>query len=209
MGRKSKNRDGAGKVTVDDLPPQAQAAVQSLLSEFEQLKAELEETRTKVSELETVAAEDPLVPLLNRRAFLRELKRALAFSRRYEAGMCVAYVDLDQFKQVNDNWGHAVGDDALMTTANTLVANLRESDIVGRLGGDEFALVLWNIELDVAETKAKSLVEALASARFDTPDGPRPVAATIGVVEADPEDDADSVLARADKEMYARKPKKS
>src|SRR5690242_14568391 len=76
-----------------------------------------------------------LTPLLNRRAFLRELHRIRTFSQRYGAPASLVYFDLDGFKSVNDRYGHAAGDAALQAVAERLLANVRESDLVGRMGG--------------------------------------------------------------------------
>ncbi len=205
VARDDNNKDKILGVATEGYSPDAQTAVNSLLQEFERLKAELREKQDKVSELETVAAEDPLVPLLNRRGFLRELNRALAYARRYDAHMCVVFLDLDKFKDINDRFGHATGDVALKLAANTLLDNLRESDIVGRIGGDEFAVVLWNTDRNFAGIKAKSLVAAIADATLVTPKGRVPLSATAGVAAASKEDSAESVLERADAEMYAAK----
>ncbi len=205
MARDENDNEDILGVPVDGFSPDAQEAVNSLLAEFDRLKAELDANKTKVSELETVAAEDTLVPVLNRRGFLRELNRSLSYGRRYGASMCVVFMDMDKFKGINDKYGHAIGDAALIVAGNTLLDNLRESDIVGRLGGDEFAIVLWNANLDAASIKAKSLVDDLANATFDTPDGPVALAATAGVALAVKDDTAESLLGRADSEMYAAK----
>lgn len=205
MARDDNNKDDILGVSAQGYSPDAQTAVNLLLEEFERLKTELRANKDKVSELETVAAEDPLVPLLNRRGFLRELNRALAYARRYDASMCVVFLDLDKFKGINDRFGHPTGDLALRLAANTLLDNLRESDIVGRIGGDEFAIVLWNTDRETAETKAKSLVDSIAMATLVTPEGRVPLSATAGVAEASKEDSAESVLARADVEMYQAK----
>ncbi len=205
MARDDNNKDKILGVSTEGYSPDAQTAVNSLLEEFERLKADLREKQDKVSELETVAAEDPLVPLLNRRGFLRELNRALAYAQRYDAHMCIVFLDLDKFKDINDRFGHATGDVALKLVANTLLENLRESDIVGRIGGDEFAIVLWNTDRKTAIIKAKALVEAIAAATLVTPEGRVPLSATAGVSEASKDDSAESVLGRADTEMYAAK----
>lgn len=205
MARDENDNEDILGVPVGGFSPDAQDAVNSLLDEFDRLKAELKANKTKVSELETMASEDSLVPVLNRRGFLRELNRSLSYGRRYGASMCVVFMDLDKFKNINDKYGHAVGDAALIVAGNTLLDNLRKSDIVGRLGGDEFAIVLWNADLEVALLKAKSLVDDLSSATFDTPDGPVALAATAGVALATKDDSAESLLERADSEMYAAK----
>ena len=125
------------------------------------LRAELEATKAQLAEVELLADRDPLAPVLNRRAFLRELHRTLAYCQRYGAEASLAFFDLDGFKAVNDTYGHAAGDAALKVVAALLAANVRESDVVGRLGGDEFGVILAQADREQAEIKAASLVEEL------------------------------------------------
>ena len=93
-------------------------------------------------QLEYLADHDPLTGLFNRRRFHQELSRQLAYVRRYGGGGAVAMLDLDHFKQINDTFGHNVGDEALVKTAQLLRDRLRGTDILARLGGDKFAILL-------------------------------------------------------------------
>ena len=119
----------------DECPPLA-----SLLAENERLKRELAVVRARVSDLEARADVDPLLDILNRRGFERELKRALAHVKRYGTEAALMFVDLDGFKGVNDRYGHGAGDALLKAVARELVGHVRASDVVGRLGGDEFGV---------------------------------------------------------------------
>jgi diguanylate cyclase (GGDEF)-like protein len=96
--------------------------------------------RDKVTTLSSLASVDPLTGLFNRRYFLEQLDRERARVRRYPEIFTVAYIDLDNFKYVNDTHGHAMGDDLLQVIGSTIQENLRESDICARLGGDEFVV---------------------------------------------------------------------
>ena len=88
---------------------------------------------------------DPLTGLLNRRGFEKELSRVLATARRYDEQGVLIYLDLDDFKRVNDNYGHSAGDEMLKQVACFLDKSVRRSDYVARLGGDEFAILLIKI----------------------------------------------------------------
>ena len=114
-------------------------------------------TKARLEAVETVADQDGLLPLLNRRAFVREMSRMISFAERYDVPASLIYFDLDGFKAVNDAHGHAAGDAALTYIADLLRANVRESDIVGRLGGDEFGVILAKADQAQAESKARSL----------------------------------------------------
>ena len=88
------------------------------------------------------ARTDPLTGVSNRRHFIELTAAALAFARRYRRPMTIAYLDLDNFKQINDRLGHQAGDEVLRAVARTVRNRLRATDVVGRLGGDEFAVCL-------------------------------------------------------------------
>jgi diguanylate cyclase (GGDEF)-like protein len=173
--------------------------------EIKRLRAELSFAQRRIAELETQVDEDPLLPLLNRRGFMRELERALAFARRYGAQASLVYLDLDHFKEVNDRHGHDMGDRVLGAVAEILLANVRQSDVVGRLGGDEFALLLWSAEPDVAEAKARGLCEAIAVSAPALTGMDMPLGASYGVAAIDGELNAREAVSRADKAMYARR----
>ncbi len=96
--------------------------------------------------MEKTADQDQLLPLLNRRAFVRELTRYIAFTGRYNTPASLIYFDLNHFKQINDTHGHAGGDAALEHFAETLLSHVRDSDCVGRLGGDEFGVLLTHAD---------------------------------------------------------------
>src|SRR5687767_9429642 len=123
--------------------PEADAA--SLAVEVERLRTQLAAAQARIAELEAKADTDALLDIPNRRGFERELRRSLAYVRRYSASAALIYLDLDQFKPVNDRHGHAAGDRVLQAVAVALRRSVRESDVVARLGGDEFGVLLWNI----------------------------------------------------------------
>src|ERR1019366_1900878 len=143
-------------------PALAPAAL--LLAEIEQLKSELIQAEQKVSELELRADVDPLLDILNRRGFERELKRSLAYLQRYQGEAALVFIDLDGFKAVNDEHGHAAGDALLKAVARQLTGHVRASDIVARLGGDEFAVLMWNVGEIHAAAKARELETVIAAA---------------------------------------------
>ena len=95
---------------------------------------------------------DPLTGVANSRVFLELLKREIARARRYKRPLTLAYLDLDNFKSVNDILGHAMGDKVLQTVVSTVNANIRVTDVVGRLGGDEFVLLLPETDMQGARS---------------------------------------------------------
>ncbi|HEX8662727.1 MAG TPA: GGDEF domain-containing protein, partial [Beijerinckiaceae bacterium] len=133
-----------------------------LRTELERLAGELEEMRSHAATLESLALEDSLTGLLNRRGFMRDLSRAIAYRDRYDTPVALLMSDLDRFKPINDTWGHEVGDRALEHLAGLLRSNIRASDSLGRLGGDEFALILWQVDEATALKKAAALQAIVA-----------------------------------------------
>lgn len=167
----------------------------------EALRAEIEALRSEVRRLEALADRDVLTPLYNRRAFIRELNRAIAFCQRYEAPACLLYLDLDGFKGVNDIAGHAAGDEALRQVAALILANIRESDAAARLGGDEFAVLLLQAGVEEGQAKAAALSEMIAA--LDV--GAGRMGGTFGVRAWDAHEDPELWLAEADAAMFVRK----
>jgi diguanylate cyclase (GGDEF)-like protein len=147
---------------------------------------------------------DALTGLLNRRGFDAHLARSMAAARIAKRGGALLYVDLDNFKQINDRHGHAQGDAALRAAAELLRRSVRAGDLVGRLGGDEFAV--WLAEVDTREARQRGeqlALTARALQRF-APDSDKPIGFSVGIamLRADrPQSDA-AVMALADKAMY-------
>lgn len=192
-------------LTEAELTPSVQGALKTLLGEIDDLRGEVGRLKTQLAEMEGLADRDVLTPVLNRRAFMRELGRISTFAQRYGADASLVYFDLDGFKSVNDRFGHAAGDAALKTVAERLVANVRDSDIVGRLGGDEFAVILVQADLATAKAKADSLVKVIEAAPVTFGDWSAPLHITAGVRQIEPGADPEVALAEADATMYVRK----
>jgi diguanylate cyclase (GGDEF)-like protein len=183
----------------------SRAVAVRLAGEVERLAAELQASRERIANLEATLDIDPLTETLNRRGFERELKRSLAYVKRYGATAALIYLDLDDFKPVNDRHGHAAGDAVLKAIADALSSRVRASDVVARIGGDEFAVLLWNITEQDARAKAAALEAAAYAAPVVWGRSTLAVGASAGVTFCGPTDAAGEVLARADAEMYARK----
>ena len=146
---------------------------------------------------------DSLTSLYNSRAFYEEAHLILELARRYRHEVTLAYVDLDNFKTVNDTLGHHGGDDVLRRTAVVIRECIRASDVAARLGGDEFAVLLPETGQEVAGALLERLRSQLAKA-FDA--GLYPVTASVGAVSfVVPPRDVDELVRQADAAMYAAK----
>jgi diguanylate cyclase (GGDEF)-like protein/PAS domain S-box-containing protein len=166
-------------------------------------------------ELELLSHSDPLTGVFNRRRFDEALDTQLAYARRYGRGGALLIADLDRFKQINDEFGHAAGDEALRAVARVLASNLRQTDTLGRdagglvarLGGDEFALLLPETDAAGAEAVAARLVEALAAEPLQVDGRELKLGISVGVATFDEKGlpPAKDLLAAADRAMYVVK----
>jgi diguanylate cyclase (GGDEF)-like protein len=195
----------SAEILAEGLSPEARAALARVLGENEAMRRELAEARKRIAHLERLADEDALAPVANRRAFVRELSRMIAFTRRYGSPSSVVYFDVNDLKQINDTYGHPAGDAALRHIAEVLCKNVRSSDVVGRLGGDEFGVILAQTSQEQAASKASTLASAIATSPFFWGKSEISVSAAYGVYSFTGSDDAQAAIETADKAMYQQK----
>lgn len=165
----------------------------------------IEQERIK-DELETLALTDDLTNLNNRRGFFHLAEHLLRIAHRTKRGMYLMYTDLDGFKKINDEYGHAEGDRALQAFAQLLKENYRESDIIARLGGDEFVLLPVGTTKDGIDVIKKRFYEVLASFN-GAHDHPWTLSASFGLAYFDPFSpcSVDKLINQADKALYKQK----
>ncbi len=188
-----------------ELTPKVRATLDGLIGELLHLRLDLEREKTRAHHLETLADQDTLTLSLNRRAFIRELSRMLAFAGRYQTPSSLVYFDVNEMKQINDGFGHAAGDAALRHVATALVENVRSFDVVGRLGGDEFAVILAQVDGDRALAKASTLAKAIECRPAAWNGTELDVRVAFGVHTFSRAEPVDEALHAADRAMYARK----
>jgi diguanylate cyclase (GGDEF)-like protein len=169
------------------------------------LKAQLAEALKRVEALQALSDTDFLLDILNRRGFERELRRATAYIKRYQASGALIVLDVDRLKPINDAFGHAAGDQLLKAIAGVLLSQVRSSDVIGRLGGDEFALLLWNLSETDAKSKAASLEQAIDRLALVFRGSTITAGASAGVAILGPHAEAGKALEEADSAMYVRK----
>lgn len=155
-------------------------------------------------ELERLSSTDALTGLMNRRAFQESLDIAIERAGRNGTPGAMIYLDLDNFKAINDNYGHETGDTILGEVAEILRSRSRKYDLVARIGGDEFVLWLDGVDFDVAKRRAGELAVALSELSRYSGEGLPQLGASVGVVEFNPDRDEDmrQLVARADRAMY-------
>jgi diguanylate cyclase (GGDEF)-like protein len=158
------------------------------------------------SEVQQLAVTDPLTGLYNRRGFFELGEREVARAHRYGRPLAAIMMDIDLFKQVNDSYGHSIGDQVLRNVANLSVNNLRKIDILGRYGGDEFAVLLPESDLDAALKVAERIRKSQEN--FLMPIGHHLVRVTVSLGIANGTravGNLESILKRADMAMYSAK----
>ncbi len=158
-------------------------------------------------QLEQMASRDYLTGLLNRRRFEEELQVQLAQARRYGVPGALLFLDLDHFKDVNDSFGHSVGDELLVSVANLLREQLPQTDAIARLGGDEFTIMLPRTSLDEAGGVAEQVLDWLRNRPFLVAGQGLAVSGSIGITLVAPDGmtTAEELLSRADIAMYRAK----
>jgi diguanylate cyclase (GGDEF)-like protein len=192
-------------LTPNELTPNVRAVLARLTNQVQALQADRVRLNQKLREAENLADSDTLVPVFNRRAFMRELTRVISFAQRYGVQASVVYFDLDGFKQINDRFGHSAGDAILKAIGQTLLTNIRESDLAGRVGGDEFAVILAKAGAADARAKGAQLAEAITQTKVSYMGQTLSVGAAFGAYCFEDGDTAERALSRADEAMYAHK----
>jgi diguanylate cyclase (GGDEF)-like protein len=187
------------------LPPLVRAAVSSLLAENHRLRAELDKANARNAHLERLADEDALMPVANRRAFMRELSRLVALAKRYDSESSIVYLDLNGMKSINDRHGHNAGDAALQHVARILVENTRHADVVARLGGDEFGVLLVKTDQHNAEEKAAKLALTIEQHPLVWEGAVIRLSAAFGAYCFNGRESVADALAAADQAMYRAK----
>jgi diguanylate cyclase (GGDEF)-like protein len=162
------------------------------------VKASLNSLDRALRSLENEAARDPLTGILNRRTCSARLEGDLARSRRSGIPFSVAVFDLDGLKLLNDQFGHASGDQALRHFASILSSATREGDWVARWGGDEFVLGLWSADLDAAAGAASRIMNGLSTQPAPLGERESVLSASVGIAQALEGDTATGLFSRAD-----------
>ena len=188
-----------------ELTPKVREAIMALMAEVAAMRRELDTNKKELANLAKLADRDSLLPVQNRRAFVRELTRSMARVERYGKPSSIVYIDVNDLKEINDNFGHVAGDEALKHVAQVLINNVREVDRIGRLGGDEFCVILDEADTSSAKEKADELAKAITDSQFIFNEKTLTIQVAVGVYTFNGTEDVSQALAEADKDMYANK----
>lgn len=167
---------------------------------------DITEQKQTESTLRDLAHQDSLTGVANRRYFFERANQEIARARRGATQMSIVELDIDYFKQINDQHGHAVGDEVLKSLCVASQHLLREEDVFARIGGEEFAILLPDTNMDRAAVLAERLRHAIADTRFTLSFGEFSCTVSIGVATLNPADAGiEDCLLRADQAMYRAK----
>lgn len=164
--------------------------------------ADITERKLREDAIRQAAENDFLTGLKNRYAMNIILRSAFFAAERYKDALSLIFLDIDNFKRVNDTWGHEIGDLVLKRTARVLQESLRGSDVASRWGGEEFIIMCPKADTAAAARLAERLRKAVADCRVDPVGG---ITISLGVASLSPGDDMDSLLVRADTNLYKAK----
>ena len=179
--------------------------VEASRNELEGTRAQLNQAQDQLERAQNLALTDPLTALPNRRGLDIALSRELARARRTGAALCLAVLDIDHFKRINDQFGHAVGDQALKHLSDVLKPGTRETDTFARFGGEEFVLVLPDTPLPGAEFTLNRLLRTLERAPLAADGKQVPLCFSAGLAQWAAQESAEHLITRADQAMYAAK----
>ena len=181
-----------------------------LVAHYNGSKRLIFETRDREQEarnlLQELAITDPLTGIQNRRSFFEQAQQEFSRYQRYHKSFCLVMLDLDHFKNVNDNYGHLAGDDALKEFTTYVSSAKRPYDILGRIGGEEFCLILPETNLDTARNIVTRIQEHVRELVINSPKGEIKVPFSAGITCAHEADESiDVLLHRADEALYLAK----
>ena len=177
----------------------------ALIAEISRLRGEVARLESRVEELDRLANMDTFVPVANRRGLIVHLDMMIARFERHGTPAALLFVDVDGLKALNDTFGHSAGDAALIHLTETMIASVRQTDMVARIGGDEFAILLDHADEDSARETAARLADQVADCEFCFEGTCLPLSIAIGFTPVQQGDSPLSVMDRADEAMYRHK----
>ncbi len=195
------------KRTEDRLQQQSFAStVSNLQSNLKKMKERVDRNRKKRKSLEKEILIDPLTGIANRRALERQLRNELKKYKRHKQLFSVVFLDIDDFKKINDTFGHWVGDRCIRKIVRRIKTMIRDTDFIARYGGDEFIILLAGTELKGAQAVADKISASILKTRFMYGSSEIRLSVSIGVAQVRETDDiAEDLFARADSNLYEAK----
>ena len=184
---------------------QSSSELMAQREQFEETQQQISKLQEELSQLSEKISEDPLTGLLNRRGLDEAMVREVSRAHREGLDLCVALIDIDNFKVFNDQYGHSVGDAALLHLAKVMQETLRATDVPARFGGEEFVVLLPNTSLDFAVKTIERLQLVLTERFFSGNNQRLLITVSAGVALFNVDEAQDDVIMRADQAMYLAK----
>jgi len=184
---------------------QSQLQIKALNQRLQEMEQESTELRQAAEESRELALKDALTGIWNRQALNEDLEREFARWQRYQKPLSIVVWDIDFFKRVNDEYGHAAGDKVLKTIARIFMQATRDADFIARFGGEEFVGVFPETRLEDALSLANKIREKIATSKFHYENKPVPITASAGLATFRPNDTVEDVFKRADAALYRSK----
>jgi diguanylate cyclase (GGDEF)-like protein len=158
-----------------------------------------------IRQLTDLAEKDPLTRIYNRNSFLSVFRNQINQCRRFHSNLCLFFIDIDYFKRINDQFGHAIGDEVIRTTAQLLIQSCRSYDTVARWGGEEFIMLLPQIALENAEKLGQRIRKTFENFNFHSEESKLHITISMGIAALLDEDSADTLIGRADAALLEAK----
>jgi len=188
-------------VETEDLTPNIRSAMVGLIAEVAELREELHQNRKRLEYMTTLADQDSISLVLNRRAFVRELSRALVIAQRRGTDSSLLFVEIENLKAINERHGLDAGDAAIEHIAALIQGQMPEGEIVGRVGGAEFGIILIGEQEDQARERAEALIAAAAAQPLVWESAETPLSLIWGAFFLSGFDDAGAAMVAADRRM--------
>lgn len=183
-----------------------ESTIQNLHESLKEMQSKVERGQKQRKLLEHEALQDPLTGVANRRVLERQIRKEIKRYRRGEALFSVIFIDIDDFKTINDTYGHRVGDKCLQSLVGRIRQLLREKDLVARYGGDEFVILLTDTGRKAAHLVADKLASAISKTCFIYKDTEIQLSVSIGLTQVEENDyNPEEIIARADSALYEAK----
>jgi diguanylate cyclase (GGDEF)-like protein len=177
----------------------------NLRKRIKELEQELADARERIKVLEAKLETDPLLNILNRRGFERELKNAIVYTNRYHSNVALLTIVVSNLKAINDRYGHLAGEAVLMAAADAISREQRSSDIVARIGSDAFAVLCWNLSDADAAAKARLMEKIVGALEVPFDKDALCIACLSGHTMLKRFDSHENVLARAEADIDLRR----
>jgi len=184
---------------------QSQRQIKALNQRLHEMEKESTELRKSAEDSRELALKDALTGIWNRQALNEDLEKEFTRWQRYQKPLSIVVWDIDLFKRVNDNYGHAAGDKVLKTIARIFMQATRDADFIARFGGEEFVGVFPETRLEDALSLANKIREKVETSKFHYENKPVAITASAGLATFRPNDTIEDVFKRADAAMYRAK----